>query len=144
MANKRRVGRPSKGQTIPPVATNDEAEQVEEIILDEGHAAPSDPSPLIASLADLPVAQEEPLQEQEEEEEQEEELHLDPAALLVEESGDSAAAWLQTSATQALDLAAHSVLCYELLGGEGVERAPDETDAALGSRLWAEWEESTL
>ena len=39
------------------------------------------------------------------------------------------------------DLKAHSLLCAELLNGEGVDRLPEETDAELVSRLWASWSE---
>lgn len=39
------------------------------------------------------------------------------------------------------DLKAHSLLCAELLNGEGVDRLPEETDAELVSRLWASWNE---
>lgn len=35
------------------------------------------------------------------------------------------------------DLKAHSLLCAELLNGEGVDRLSGETDADLASRLWA-------
>lgn len=129
-ASKRR-GRPPKTSKVP--ATAETTEHQEEEVLDEGHA-PAAPSPALGSLEEQ--------DEQQAEQQPEQQLHLDSAALLVEESGDSAAAWLQTSATQTLDLAAHSVLCYELLGGEGVERVPEETDSAMCARLWAEWEES--
>ena len=39
------------------------------------------------------------------------------------------------------DLKAHSLLCAELLNGEGVDRLAEETDAELVSRLWASWNE---
>ena len=39
------------------------------------------------------------------------------------------------------DLKAHSLLCAELLNGEGVDRLPEETDAQLVSRFWASWSE---
>jgi hypothetical protein len=42
------------------------------------------------------------------------------------------------------DLKAHSLLCADLLNGEGVDRMPGETDTDLTSRLWASWNECKL
>ena len=42
------------------------------------------------------------------------------------------------------DLKAHSLLCAELLNGEGVDRLPQETDAELVSRLWASWSDCKI
>jgi hypothetical protein len=42
----------------------------------------------------------------------------------------------------AYDLKAHTLLCAELLNGEGVDRLPEETNSDLASRLWASWNES--
>jgi hypothetical protein len=39
----------------------------------------------------------------------------------------------------AYDLQAHTLLCAELLNGEGIDRLPEEADADLSSRLWASW-----
>ena len=41
----------------------------------------------------------------------------------------------------AYDLQAHTLLCAELLNGEGIDRLPQETDAELTARLWAAWNE---
>jgi hypothetical protein len=42
------------------------------------------------------------------------------------------------------DLKAHSLLCADLLNGEGVDRMPGETDTDLASRLWASWNNCKL
>jgi hypothetical protein len=42
------------------------------------------------------------------------------------------------------DLKAQTVLCAELLNGEGIDRLPGETDADLASRIWASWNECKL
>jgi hypothetical protein len=39
----------------------------------------------------------------------------------------------------AYDLQAHSLLCAELLNGEGIDRLPEESDVELTARLWASW-----
>jgi hypothetical protein len=41
----------------------------------------------------------------------------------------------------AYDLKAHTLLCAELLNGEGIDRLPDESDSELAARLWADWTE---
>ena len=41
----------------------------------------------------------------------------------------------------AYDLQAHTLLCAELLNGEGIDRLPQETDAELTARLWTAWNE---
>lgn len=39
----------------------------------------------------------------------------------------------------AYDLQAHTLLCAELLNGEGIDRLPEETNADLTARLWDSW-----
>lgn len=39
----------------------------------------------------------------------------------------------------AYDLQAHTLLCAELLNGEGIDRLPQESDAELTARLWSAW-----
>ena len=58
-----------------------------------------------------------------------------------EENLESSSDWTKDFDMTSYDLQAHTLLCAELLNGEGIDRLPNETDSDLAARLWANWAE---
>ena len=58
-----------------------------------------------------------------------------------EENQESSSDWTKDFDMTSYDLQAHTLLCAEILNGEGIDRLPNESDSDLAARLWANWAE---